>query len=760
MSYLTQAAGTVHDITLELRVASGEFNAISGNAISQITFSSSKISSYPIVSFQSVGSELNPLTTHRSLAGVSVDIADTAEVRRAFAPGYLIQTLLKEEVGPEDTTFKIPKGKAAVLLAAMRGAYTYVLHIGSETVLVQGGASFADHDTLTVVRGNGAGHFKTDATGHVAGSMLGAAPQRWIGRLVSEILVYPNGDERLVALYACDDVPVFRDGVWNLPLQDALGYYNRTLGRGMGPAKIASGQDYGDDSLNDRGILIAGDQVAVQDSVVPTRYHMNPMGWVGDDHLIFSLSGRGAATGIQYIDPLGVKPNAYFWKWEGQWGPIAERGVFNPGVEIEPRIPLHSTAPNLILALLTSRKGDLANGTYDIIPGNNLAQTGAGIDISRINVAAFIRELEAKPDLKITIKPGDLVLDVIERELSILSLFLDIDEEGLITLRQIRYPFSTQDCDHILSDTSLHVNASEELRMSGRLVSRATLNTGYEIISEDYKVVFNLPGIQTNENDLGEQVQFSPTWYPAPTSYEEMEDVRIKLVRVISRWGSPHPVFVLEHDWTKHLVRIGDTVAVSNARIPDSTGGLGVSIACLVTATEADLESGLMRITAEAIGANRGGYFCPAGQIVAVTALGGASYNLQFQTAAASRLVSGLFDTTGSVADEAEYFAIGWAIAGRSYATGTTTWTGEITGVSGANIIVNASAPPVVTEIVSMDAYGTFGSAPSTQPVSLGNSPAGNQRPGLIPINKPAYLWLADANETLGAAADAPMEWS
>ncbi len=200
MTYDSQASGTVHDITLELRVASGESNAISGNAISQITFSTAKASNYPVVTFQSVGAQLNPLTAHRSLAGVSVEIADTAEVRRAFAPGYLIQTQLIEEVGPVETTFKIPKGKAAVLLAAMRGAYTYVLHIGSETVLVQGGATLADHDTLTVVRGNGAGNFKTDATGHVSGSTLGAAPQRWVGRLVSEVLVYPNGDEKLVAL--------------------------------------------------------------------------------------------------------------------------------------------------------------------------------------------------------------------------------------------------------------------------------------------------------------------------------------------------------------------------------------------------------------------------------------------------------------------------------------------------------------------------------------------------------------------------------
>tara|TARA_R100000664_G_scaffold32703_1_gene48063 strand:+ start:2672 stop:4945 length:2274 start_codon:yes stop_codon:yes gene_type:complete len=757
MSYTSQAAGTVHNITLELRVASG--SAIVGSlSLAQITLSTSKNSSYPIVSFQSVGSELNPLTTHRSLAGVSVEIADTPEVRSLFAPGYIIQTRLKSQVGTEDTTLKIPKGKAAVLLAALGGAYPYNLHIGSETVVVQNGASLAAHDTLTVVRGAGSGNFKTDAIGHVAGSLLGASPQRWVGRLVSEVLVYPNGDEKLVALYACDDVPVYRDGLWMLPLQDGLGFYNRTLGRGMGSAKIASGQDYGQPDLNNQGILIAGDNVAAEDSINPGTYHMNPMGWVGNDKLIFSLTGRGQARGqkITTVD----KPDAYFWPFDGRWGRIAERGDFVPGDDIEPRIPLHSTAPNLFLALLTSRKGDITNGSYDVIPGSDLAQTGAGIDISRINVDAFFTMLQGLPDLKITIKPGDLVMDVIERELAVWNLFLDIDEEGLITIRKVRYPFTTQDCDHVLDDTSLYVQASEELRMSGRIVSRATLKTGYDIISEDYKVQFNLPGVQTAENEIGESVVFEPTSYEAPTTVAEMDRVRQTLEAVIALWGVPHPVFVLEHDWTKHLVRIGDTVAVTNPRIPDSLGNLGVSVACLVTATEADLESGLMRITAEAVGVSFGGYICPAGEIVAVTALGGASYQLQFQSAASSRLVSGLKDNAGNAADEAEYFAVGWGVAGRSYDTGLTTWTGQVTAVSGANVTVTASALPIAGEIVSMDAYGTFGSAPSTQPAELGSSPAGNKRPGLVPLTRVAYLWLADANETLGAASDAASEWS
>ena len=116
-------------------------------------------------------------------------------------------------------------------------------------------------------------------------------------------------------------------------------------------------------------------------------------------------------------------------------------------------------------------------------------------------------------------------------------------------------------------------------------------------------------------------------------------------------------------------------------------------------------------------------------------------------------------DLAGNDADEAEYFAVGWGVAGRDYATGAVSWTGEITAVSGVNVNVTATAPPLPGQVVSMNAYGTFGSAPATMPAELAPTPSGNRRPGLYPIDRVAYLWLADINETLGAASDAASEW-
>ena len=743
MTYENQAAGTVHNIKVEMRVASG---------LAQVTFSSAVGATYPLVKLTSVGAQLNPLTTRLTLAGVDVEIANTEAVQQLMAPGYLVQTSLTDAAGLSDLTLKIRPGGAAALTAAL-GVFPYGLHIGAESVLVMGAVAGADFDTLTVARAVGLGHFKTDAMAHPAGTPCGASPQTWPGRLVSEVLVYPNGDERLVALYACDGIPSYRDGVWSFPMQDGLGFYNRTVGRGMGNAKVLNGNRYG--VSNSQGLLIQGTRFAVEDSLVPGTYHLNPSGFKvpGNDEPLLSIQPAGQATGFV---PAGAPADVFFWPIAGNLGPIVEN-LPAVGDELEPRIILRSTASNLILALLNSVKGNGANGPWDVIRGNDETQTGAGIPAARINSAAIMLALDGMPTMEITLEPGALLLDVIEQELAWLGLFLDIDADGLVTLREILYPVSTQNCDHQLTDASLHASASEELRISGRLVHRVTLKADFDAVEMKHRLTMNLPGALTTENQLGEAVVFAPTWLPFADDLLLLEQYQEQLGDVVSRWGVPRPEFALEHDWTQHLVRVGDTAGVINPRLPDSLGGQGVALGCLVTAVESDLEAGLVRITAEAVGSSRGGYFCPAGEILNV-APAGANYSLTLTAAAASRLVSGLREAAAP-ADEAEYFAPGWAIAGYAYTTGAIAWTGEVVAVAGAVLTVSATLPPVVTELVAPNTYGTFGSAPATMP-ALDAAPSGNRRPGLQPdASSVAYLWLADAAHTLGPGADDPKEW-
>jgi len=118
--------------------------------------------------------------------------------------------------------------------------------------------------------------------------------------------------------------------------------------------------------------------------------------------------------------------------------------------------------------------------------------------------------------------------------------------------------------------------------------------------------------------------------------------------------------------------------------------------------------------------------------------------------------VSGLMAPL-AVADEAEYFGVGWAVSGRDYATGAGTWTADVTAIAGATLTVTATAAPVVGEVVSPSQWGSFGPVADTMP-PLADS-VGNRRPGLRIGSSVAYLWLADASETLGATNDDAKEW-
>lgn len=754
MSYATQAAGTVHKITVQMRVASGGY---------AVALSSATGAPYPLAGLTSVGSQLDPLSTRKSLAGVEVTLANTLAVQQLMAPQYRVQVFLFEEANQSQTTLKVRLGDGAALTAAL-GATPFDLHVGAETVTVTNIAGAVDHDVLTVTRASGLGDYKSDPYGHAIGTPCGASPQSWVGRIVAEYLIYPNGDEALAAVYAVDGIPYYRDGLWTIPMQDALGFYNRPIGRGLGPVRVASPQGYTAPRAptSSEGLLIVGDRFASVDPI-NAKYHMVPSTFVADDRIMRHVQRQGNAIGEQFTG--ANLPTAYLFPYNGQSGfTIKHRDgsnadAFAVGEELDPRIAVRGRADLVVLRLLNSVTGDGSNGTWDSLPGNGSAQIGAGIPAGRINDLEISRLLSNITNFEISIEPGDLLLDVLERELAVLDLFVDIDTLGLVTVRQIHYAITTQNCDHQLTDSSLLSTASEELRVGGRIVTRVVLKGNFDLIDKEHRLTVNMPGANTAENNDGDVYEFAPTWIQAPTTLEELEVLEEQLAGVLGRWNTPRPEFAIEHDWTKHLVRVGDTAAVINARLPDSAGGQGVSIATLVTATEADLESGLVRITAEAIGNNRGGYFCPAGEIQAVTALGGGQYTLTLNTAAVSRLVSGL-QAAGADADENEYFATGWAVHGYTYASGAVTWTGEVVSIlAGAQITISATAAPLVGEVMTPRDYGTFGSASSTQP-PLDNTP-GNSRPGLLPtVTQVAYLWLADANNTLGAAADSAKEWS
>jgi len=750
MTYATNAAGSTHQITVRVDIASG-FSALSASTAS---------GTFPLLQVASVGATLNPLTTRRELAGVSIELADTAAVRQMMAPAFGVQAVLSEPVGPSDLSLTLRPGDGA-RLAAYFGALPWSVHLGAESVEVTNQVA----DVLTVVRGAGAGLFATDAVSQPAGTTLGASVQRWVGRPIYEVASYPDGSEEVVASYACDTPPRYEDGRWVIPCQDLLGHYNRQLARGLSELTILDATGYGLPAGRTpaQGFLVSPDACA-EDPGAPGTYHLLGF-WIRDDNgprTLYTNHLSGNPWPGVLVTAAGKPPGVWFTL--GGVDVIAPLRPL-PGDTYQPHIRVAGQFSRVVLWLLTSRLGDFANGANDVLLGSARVQVGAGINDARVDMVQILRELP-RHQVAIWIKPGDMLLDVLERELAWVGRFVDVDRAGLLTVRRVRYPVHLSESDWTLDRTTRSTDSADALAISARIVNRIEVSAGFDPVKgHTYRLV--MPGGSGPDSGLDTVGSFEPTWLPAPRTSEALDAFEDEMLALLSRWGRPHPHLVLEHAWTAHRVRVGDVVAVVHERLPNGQGGQGLEVSALVTAVESDLEAGSVRVEVEALGGARSGYIAPAGEVVAVTPLGGADYRLQFQTPGGSRLISELLQL-GSPSPEAGYFAPGWAVRGYDYQTGATMFEGFAIATAGLDVTVTATlgvpvvgpaGDPTLVTVSDYDAGAWPGPSPATMPPDLDDT-TGNKRPGLLPLlTVPGYVYAADAAGGIGAAPDAAMEW-
>ena len=759
MTYATNTAGRAHAVIYELRIGSGRRELVASTASG---------ASLPLKQVVSVGASLDPISGRRTLAGVSVEILNTPAALQVMGPAHTVQTALAEEATTTATTFQLERGGAAALNAAM-GAFPWDLQIGAESVRAT--AANIPLDQITVTRAMGAAAppagmvdpYETLPQYHAPGSPIGYQPQVWVGRPMALFAVYADGTEAALGWYACDDLPSFQDGIWTFPCQDLMGLYNVPLGRGMGELTTGGKDVYLNAAIQDARFgpaigarYVSPDFGALAWQLVPYRY----VGKGGDvDGVVADFyADQGAALGFSVgaFDP--AVPTGYFWPNPGGAGGTDPQQAISSGQSFKPAPYAYGRGlDDALLQLIARRLGNTANGPYDYLPGNAQAQSGAGIPQARINTASFnaLRPLAGGEAVKVSFEPGELLLDVMERELAWFRYFLTIDENGFLAIKKIEAAVHLDAVDVTLNDSTRSATQPDSLMLAGRHVGQVTLNIGFDPSDGEYSHKLGCPGGDGPASSLGETVEFSPTSLMGP-SLQDLDVYEAELIALSGEYGVRHPLFKEVHDYRLHQAQIGQSAAVIQPRLPSGDGTTGINAPGLITATEINLEAGTVTLEVEALGPARGGYFAPAGQIMVVAAVVGTTYNLTLNTAALSSFTSGL-DLGGTDADEAEYFAAGWRIRGYTATTGATTWVADVDAVAGAvlRVTVVGATVPLVGELLTVNSYGAFGTTPETKPG------LDQPRPGLSPVGfAPGYLYLADATATLGAGPDAAMEWS
>lgn len=757
MTYAGNTAKRGHAVSYEVRFGSGR---------RELFASSASGASLPLAQVASVGGSLDPITGRRVLAGVSIEILNTSAMLQIMGPAETVQTALREQAAPEDTTIKLVVGGVNALSAAL-GAIPWDLQVGAESVRVT--LANAVTDELTVTRAMGAAApaagivdpFGTLAQFHPGGSPIGYQPQVWVGRSMTLFGKYDDGTEAALGWYAVDDLPSYQDGVWTFPCQDLLGLYNVPLGRGLGELTTATGGQYGLTSNQRAEVFRLHGERFIADDTVPNRFQLIPYRWVetgGDEATADFYYDQGGARGLKLlsvVDPS--RPPLYVFPTGG-----IDRRRLDPAVAIagnrEFRPAPYAYGAGLddaLLQVITSRKGDGANGAWDTLPGNGQAQQGAGIPAARVNVQAFRDFFGETEAVKLSFDPGELLLDVVERELAWRRYFMTIDGNGFLTVKKITAPVHMDAVDVSLTDSSRLEDQPDSLVLAGRHVGQITVKLGWDFKSEEYQQHLVCPGGDNPPSSLGEPVTFEPRTIPA-ASVEDLDSFEAELLALRAEYGVRHPLFKEAHDYRYHQTELADIAGVIQPRLPAGDGTLGISAPGLVTATDLDLDGGVITLEVEAIGVARGGFIAPAGEITNVAPVAGTTYDLTLRLVGVSDFTSGL-DLGGTDADEAEYFAVGWRLRGYVSTTGATSWAADVDGVFGAvlRVTVVGAAVPVVGELLTVNSYGAFGPTPTNRPG------LDQKRPGLLPAGMaPGYAYLADAASTLGAGPDPAMEWN
>jgi hypothetical protein len=266
---------------------------------------------------------------------------------------------------------------------------------------------------------------------------------------------------------------------------------------------------------------------------------------------------------------------------------------------------------SVFLQRLLSRRGDLANGAYDVLPEG----WGVGLDRSFVDVAG----IEAIRDRWI---PGARVMLLVEepdepreffqkllRPFALYPVLLTGDK---LSVRR-RAPPMPDTVVRSISDTHVRRVLSWEQDVLTQPVG-LLLEADKEVLSDDYRqryaIAFVGPGAEAQEfyeDDAPTVEAQAPGLYSGAAGFEwndSAEDAAVELGEIIrDRDALPNPTVELECSYDVQDVEQGDYVYVTDNEIPDvTTGARGVTNMPMEVISRApDDDAGAMRLRVQQV---------------------------------------------------------------------------------------------------------------------------------------------------------------
>jgi hypothetical protein len=461
---------------------------------------------------------------HLGLGKIDQGAKELDMQQRRMIGGSLTAELLDDDAGTLQTLFSPRKRRVAFLTADVDTVVTSltvtdvlsqiadpalspggngVLYLGGETIVYDGRTAPLTIDVA--IRGA----FGSDVDVHFGLSEQGegffTTPPSWIGRRVKLIGYFERDDgttdaalAQVLDTFRLEEAPKYLgDGSWSLQCSHLSDEYAvRKVGRGINDVKASAG--------------VVGGNLVVK-SIATNRW---AQGFTSTQMLLETEDGSIIISDIASTTLINATLNGLTNRVRGD----ARTVTIPPEVRRARHIAVLSGAEVLpgerLLQMLTSKVGDLANGTYDTLGGFNRTRFGgfefhfgAGINAADVDDAAFI-----------AVGGTGAWSNVIDGERAVSEVLFDFclqtesfwyaDNKGKLTVRRLA---EDQAAAPFVVDSSVILSDPEVTYDEESISPRVSLKCNYDPVSGDFESVVNVVDV-----DLAAR-------YPSRTDTLELE---------------------------------------------------------------------------------------------------------------------------------------------------------------------------------------------------------------------------------------------
>lgn len=494
-------------------------------------------------------------------------------------------------------------GTETTLQTAHTSTATTIDVVGSVAPFSNGSIVYIDRETILLgvyaagqYTGCTRGYLDSEATPHAAGAIVSSKPRFWLGRRAQLYHVDDvAGTETVVRTGILTTSPRYVNGVYELGFVDLQTELNREIGSGWSTMPATP---IGDTVLSggaDGELFEVGD---ARNFSTTADSHVR-FDW-SDGFAIYKLDKddvdlANARIAIAYDEAfVAGKCERSDVDVDDLTQVIAQQDLSVRAVSV-----VRGTPAYVALAVMTSRAGDAANGTYDVLPGVSEAVASTNADLAPKRMGAGIPSAWVAASTWTASTTSDVITYVIDEPVALFDFlrdeilwrmggYLHLDADGKLAFRKYASNAQPADFELDLYDDALTAVVDVEDDES-QILAGGEIQCNWDHLTRQYKTKVSTTWLPTfaTYGTGGPTLSYKSrtliagraSQTPALSSPPVPEiDVVFMLDAIYSRTRNGVRALSIQLPWSYvSTAVIGAIVSVTDSRAPDGEGALGIT---------------------------------------------------------------------------------------------------------------------------------------------------------------------------------------